>query len=343
MDPDLAAGVPYLARAAAGQVSEISPSLRDIDGEAAASPSLRSALGDYSDVRDWIALLKPRVMSLVVFSGLIGLLVAPGHLHPVLAFTAVLCIAIAAGACGAINMWYDRDIDAVMRRTRNRPIPAGRIEPGAALGYGITLAVASVLIMGLAVNPVAAGVLALSIGFYVFVYTMWLKRRTPQNIVIGGAAGAFPPVIGWAAVTGSVSLVPLLLFAIIFVWTPPHFWSLALYANDDYRRAGVPMLPVVSGAKETRRQIVAYTLLLVPLTLTPWLVGYSGLVYAVAASVLGLGFLFSVWRVFADRQDAAGVSLTNDAPARAAFKFSILYLFILFAALAADQFILRFA
>jgi protoheme IX farnesyltransferase len=324
-------------------VSEISPSLRDLDGEAAASPSLRSALGQYSDVRDWIALLKPRVMSLVVFSGLIGLLVAPGHLHPVLAFTAVLCIAIAAGACGAINMWYDRDIDAVMRRTRNRPIPAGRIEPGAALGYGITLAVASVLIMGLAVNPVAAGVLALSIGFYVFVYTMWLKRRTPQNIVIGGAAGAFPPVIGWAAVTGSVSLVPLLLFAIIFVWTPPHFWSLALYANDDYRRAGVPMLPVVSGAKETRRQIVAYTLLLVPLTLTPWLVGYSGLVYAVAASVLGLGFLFSVWRVFADRQDAAGVSLTNDAPARAAFKFSIVYLFILFAALAADQFILRFA
>jgi protoheme IX farnesyltransferase len=197
--------------------------------------------------------------------------------------------------------------------------------------------------MGLAVNPVAAGVLALSIVFYVFVYTMWLKRRTPQNIVIGGAAGAFPPVIGWAAVTGSVSLVPLLLFAIIFVWTPPHFWSLALYANDDYRRAGVPMLPVVSGAKETRRQIVAYTLLLVPLTLTPWLVGYSGPVYAIAASVLGLGFLFSVWRVFADRQDAAGVSLTNDAPARAAFKFSILYLFILFAALAADQFILRFA
>jgi protoheme IX farnesyltransferase len=260
----------------------------------------------------------------------------------VLAFTAVLCIAIAAGACGAINMWYDRDIDAVMRRTRNRPIPAGRIEAGAALGYGITLAVASVLVMGLAVNPVAAGVLALSIGFYVFVYTMWLKRRTPQNIVIGGAAGAFPPVIGWAAVTGSVTLVPLLLFAIIFVWTPPHFWSLALYANDDYRRAGVPMLPVVSGAKETRRQIVAYTLLLVPLTLTPWLLGYSGPVYAIAASVLGLGFLVSVWRVFTDRQDAAGVSLTNDTPARAAFKFSILYLFILFAALAADQFILRF-
>jgi protoheme IX farnesyltransferase len=277
-------------------------------------------------------------MSLVVFSGLIGMLVAPGHLHPVLAFTAVLCIAVAAGACGAINMWYDRDIDAVMRRTRGRPIPAGRIEPGAALGYGITLAVGSVIVMGLAVNPVAAGVLALSIAFYIFVYTMWLKRRTPQNIVIGGAAGAFPPVIGWAAVTGSVDLIPLVLFAIIFVWTPPHFWSLALFANDDYRRAKVPMLPVVSGAKETRRQIVIYALVLVPVTLVPWLVGFSGPVYAIAASVLGLGFLVSVWRVATDRQDAAGVSLTNDAPARAAFKFSILYLFVLFAALAIDQF-----
>ena len=288
-------------------------------------------------MRDWIALLKPRVMSLVVFSGLIGLLVAPGPLHPILAFTAVLCIAIAAGACGAINMWYDRDIDAIMRRTRNRPIPAGRIEPGAALGYGVTLAVGSVLVMGLALNLVAAGVLALSIGFYVFVYTMWLKRRTPQNIVIGGAAGAFPPVIGWAAVTGSVDLIPVILFAIIFIWTPPHFWSLALFANEDYRRAGVPMLPVVAGEKETRRQIVLYTLALVPLTLAPWFLGFSGLVYACAAAVLGLGFLVSVWRVATDRQDERGVSLTNDAPARSAFKFSIAYLFILFAALAIDR------
>jgi len=292
-----------------------------------------------SEVRDWIALLKPRVMSLVVFSGLIGLLVAPGHLHPVLAFTAVLCIAVAAGACGAINMWYDRDIDAVMRRTRGRPIPAGRIEPGAALGYGITLAVGAVLLMGLAVNHLAAGVLALSIVFYVFVYTMWLKRRTPQNIVIGGAAGAFPPVIGWAAVTGSVDLMPLVLFAIIFMWTPPHFWSLALFANDDYRRAGVPMLPVVAGGKETRRQIVIYTLLLVPLSLAPWFLGFSGPIFAVAASVLDVGFLVSVWRVATDRQDATGVSLTNDAPARAAFKFSIAWLFVLFAALAIDHFI----
>ncbi len=322
-------------------MSDLSPSFDNHGGEDRSSPPVRLADYQDTDVRDWIALLKPRVMSLVVFSGLIGLLVAPGHLHPVLGFTAVLCIAVAAGACGAINMWYDRDIDAIMRRTRGRPIPAGRIEPGAALGYGITLAVGSVLMMGLAVNPVAAFVLAVSVAFYVFVYTMWLKRRTPQNIVIGGAAGAFPPVIGWAAVTGSVDLIPLVLFAIIFIWTPPHFWSLALFANDDYRRAGVPMLPVVAGGKETRRQIVLYTLVLVPLTLAPWLLGFSGLVYAVAATVLGVGFLVSVWRVAMDRQDETGVSLTNDTPARAAFKYSIAYLFILFAALAIDQFVYR--
>jgi protoheme IX farnesyltransferase len=292
-----------------------------------------------AELSDWFALLKPRVMTLVVFTGLIGLLIAPGHLNPVLAFTAVLCIAVAAGACGAINMWYDRDIDAVMRRTRNRPIPAGRIEPGAALGFGITLAAGAVVMMGLAVNLTAAAVLALSIAFYVFVYTMWLKRRTPQNIVIGGAAGAFPPVIGWAAVTGSVDLVPLVLFAIVFFWTPPHFWSLALFANSDYQRAGIPMLPVVAGAKETRRQIVLYTLLLVPLSLSPWLLGFSGLVYGLSAAALGLGFLVSVWRVATDRQDAGGVSQTNDAPARMAFKFSILYLFALFAALAVDRFV----
>jgi heme o synthase len=298
---------------------------------------LQAAPTQAAEVGDWIALLKPRVMTLVVFTGVIGLLIAPGHLNPVLAFTAVLCIAVGAGACGAINMWYDRDIDAVMHRTRNRPIPAGRIEPGAALGYGITLAAGSVIVMGLAVNLAAASVLALSIGFYVFVYTMWLKRRTPHNIVIGGAAGAFPAVIGWASVTGSVDLVPLILFAIVFFWTPPHFWSLALYANADYQRAGVPMLPVVAGAKETRRQIVIYTLLLVPLSLVPWLIGFSGLVYALAAAVLGAGFIVSVWRVATDRQDATGVSQTNDAPARVAFKYSILYLFVLFAALAVDR------
>ena len=301
------------------------------------SEAVTTTTTEAAELSDWFALLKPRVMTLVVFTGLIGLLIAPGHLNPILAFTAVLCIAVAAGACGAINMWYDRDIDAVMRRTRNRPIPAGRIEPGAALGFGVTLAVGAVIMMGLAVNIAAASVLALSIAFYVFVYTMWLKRRTPQNIVIGGAAGAFPPVIGWAAVTGSVDLVPLVLFAIVFFWTPPHFWSLALFANSDYQRAGVPMLPVVAGAKATRRHIVAYTLLLVPLSLAPWLIGFSGPVYGVSALVLGLGFIASVFRVASDRQDAAGVSLTNDAPARMAFKFSIIYLFVLFAALAVDR------
>lgn len=292
-----------------------------------------------ADYRDWIALLKPRVMSLVVFSGAIGLLVAPGHLNPVLAFTAILCITVAAGACGAINMWYDRDIDAVMHRTRNRPIPTGRIQPGPALGFGVTLAVASVLVMGLAVNIPAALILALSICFYVFVYTVWLKRRTPQNIVIGGAAGAFPPVIGWVAVTGSVDLVPLVLFGIIFIWTPPHFWSLALWANEDYRRAGVPMLPVVAGAKETRRQILLYTIVLVPLTLVPYLMGFSGLPYGITAGLLGLVFLERVFRVITDRQDAQGNSLTGDVPAKAAFKYSVLYLFVLFGALAVDHFV----
>jgi protoheme IX farnesyltransferase len=290
-----------------------------------------------ADYRDWIALLKPRVLTLVVFTGVIGLLVAPGHLNPVLAFTAILCITVAAGACGAINMWYDRDIDAIMRRTRNRPIPAGRIEPGAALAFGVTLAAGSVLVMGLALNIPAALILALSIGFYVFVYTMWLKRRTPQNIVIGGAAGAFPAVIGWAAVTGSVDLLPLVLFGIVFIWTPPHFWSLALWANDDYRRAGVPMLPVVAGARETRRQILLYTIVLVPLTLVPFLIGFSGLLYGVVASLLGLVFLHRVYRVITDRQDEHGNSLTADVPAKAAFKYSVVYLFALFGALAIDR------
>jgi protoheme IX farnesyltransferase len=290
-----------------------------------------------NEVRDWITLLKPRVLTLVVFTGWVGLLVAPGHLHPVLAATAILCITVAAGAAGAINMWFDRDIDALMRRTANRPIPAGRIAPGEALAFGVALASLSVLVMGLATNLAAAVVLALSIGFYVFIYTMWLKRRTPQNIVIGGAAGAFPPVIGWAAVTGSIDLMPLLMFAIIFFWTPPHFWALSLYASGDYERAGVPMLPVVAGARETRRQILYYTLLLVPITLVPWALGETGPVYGGAALLLGLGFIYYVVRVMTDRQDPTGVSLTRDAPARAAFRYSILYLFALFGVLAVDH------
>jgi protoheme IX farnesyltransferase len=248
--------------------------------------------------------------------------------HPVLGAVAVLCIAVAAGASGAINMWYERDIDAIMTRTRNRPIPAGRIEPGNALGFGVVLAVGAVSVMGLALNWVAAGLLALSIAFYVFVYTIWLKRRTPQNIVIGGAAGAFPPMIGWAAATGDVSLASLALFAIIFMWTPPHFWSLALYRSDDYARAGIPMLPVVAGKAETRRQIVIYAVLLVPLTVAPYMLGVSGPIYLGAALVLGALFLVTSTRVWRDHSDRA---------ARRNFHISILYLFLLFVALIADR------
>ena len=309
------------------------PSLALLPGEAIPTGA------DLSSAADWFALLKPRVMSLVVFTGWIGLLVAPGHLHPVLGFTAIVCIAVAAGAAGAINMWYDRDIDAIMHRTARRPIPAGRIAPGEALGYGITLAAFSVVVMALATNLAAAAVLAFSIAFYVFIYTMWLKRRTAQNIVIGGAAGAFPPVIGWVAVTGGVDVMPLLMFAIVFFWTPPHFWSLSLFAHADYARAGVPMLPVVAGARHTRRQIMFYTLFLVPLTLVPWVIHLAGMVYGLSALVLGAGFIVCAVRVMRDTQDPQGISLTHDAPARAAFKYSILYLFVLFAALAVDRFV----
>ncbi|GAC1342896.1 MAG: heme o synthase [Acetobacteraceae bacterium] len=292
-----------------------------------------------AEARDWFALLKPRVVSLVVFTGLIGLLLAPGSLHPVLAFTAVLCIALAAGAAGAINMWYDRDIDALMRRTANRPIPAGRIEADAAIGFGVTLAAGSVLLMYLATNLAAATVLAVSILFYVFVYTMWLKRRTPQNIVIGGAAGAFPPVIGWAAVTGSIDPMPLLMFAIVFFWTPPHFWALSLYASGDYARAGVPMLPVVAGARATRRQVAFYTVVMVAVSMLPWLLGYTGLVYGATAAVLGLGFVAASARVLFDKQAADGRSLTGDRPARFAFRYSLAYLFLVFLALAVDHWV----
>jgi heme o synthase len=281
-----------------------------------------------ASVGDFIALLKPRVMSLVVFTGFAGLYLAPGHLHPVLAAVAVLCIAVGAGAAGAINMWYDRDIDAVMRRTQSRPLPAGRMAPGEALGFGCVLAAASVIVMGLAVNPVAAALLAGTIAFYILVYTAWLKRRTPQNIVIGGAAGAFPPMVGWAAATGDVGLGALLLFALIFFWTPPHFWALSLYRTGDYAKAGVPMLPVVSGARETKKQMLLYTLVLWPVALAPAWFGLAGFVYLGTALVLSLLFTMAAIRVWRD---------AGDTSAKRMFGFSILYLFLLFAVMILDR------
>lgn len=282
--------------------------------------------------RDYIALLKPRVMTLVVFSGIAGLLVAPGSVHPVLALTAILCIAIGAGAAGAINMWYDRDIDAVMARTRSRPIVQGKIAPNSALEFGIILAVFAVMIMGLAVNWVAAAILALATLFYVFVYTIWLKRRTPQNIVIGGAAGAFPPMIGWAAVTGDVTWASLTLFALIFFWTPPHFWALALFRSEEYAKAGVPMLPVVAGASTTKWQMLAYTLLLLPLGVVPTLLGVAGWFYGAGATVLGLLFLVCSIRVLVEDGES-----TQWRAAKQMFGYSIFYLFALFALLIIDR------
>jgi protoheme IX farnesyltransferase len=303
-----------------------------IDITAARPQTAFDEAGSEARVADYIALLKPRVMSLVVFTGLAGLVVAPGHLHPVLAGVAVLCIAVAAGAAGAINMWYDRDIDALMSRTRNRPIPAGRVRPDAALAFGVVLSTASVMMMGLGVNWLAAGLLATTILFYVFVYTVWLKRRTPQNIVIGGAAGAFPPMIGWAAVTGEVSLASIALFLLIFMWTPPHFWALALYRRGDYAAAGVPMLPVVAGEAATKRQMLLYALLLLPVAVAPALLGIAGLLYAAAAVVLGLIFVGMSLAVL--REDGAA---TGHRAAKRMFAFSILYLFLLFALLIVDR------
>jgi heme o synthase len=299
-------------------------------------PPLARAEPSLAGVEDYIALLKPRVMSLVVFTALVGLLVAPGHIHPVIGFTALLCIAIGAGASGALNMWYDADIDAVMTRTARRPIPAGRIEPGEALAFGATLAVFSVGVLGVLVNWFAAALLAFTIFFYVFIYTMWLKRLTPQNIVIGGAAGAFPPVVGWSAVTGDIGLAPVLMFLIIFLWTPPHFWALSLLRCDDYARAGVPMLPVVAGPDATRRQILIYTLILAPAGLAPWFMGFAGLAYGAVALACGLVMLHLAWRVYRDRAGAAAAT-----SARRLFAFSLLYVFALFAALLADNLLAR--
>ncbi|HVO02793.1 MAG TPA: heme o synthase [Candidatus Cybelea sp.] len=279
-------------------------------------------------VGDFLALLKPRVMSLVVFSGFAGLYVAPGHIHPVIACVAVLCIAVGAGASGAINMWYDRDIDAVMSRTCNRPIPRGYVAPDQALAFGLVLTLFSVMLMGLAVNLTAAALLAFTIFFYVVVYTIWLKRSTPQNIVIGGAAGAFPPMIGWAAVTGDVSLASISLFLIIFMWTPPHFWALSLYREGDYAKAGVPMMPVVAGARSTKLQMLVYTLILFPITLAPVFLGVAGWVYGAVSIALNLGFVGHAVRVLVSR---------DLRPARRMFGFSLIYLFLHFAMLCIDR------
>ena len=291
-----------------------------------------SAMEGGGNVGDYIALMKPRVMSLVVFTALVGMLAAPTHIHPALAVIALICIAIGAGASGALNMWYDADIDAKMQRTASRPIPRGKVTADEALTFGTVLAVGSVLTLGILVNAVAGFLLGLTIFFYMVIYTMWLKRRTAQNIVIGGAAGAFPPMVGWAAATGGISLDSVMLFAIIFMWTPPHFWALSLYRYRDYERVGVPMLPVVAGLDETRRQIVIYTALFLPLAVAPAFIGLGGIAYALTSVVLGAVFawlVFKVWQLREGRQ--------ADRAAKRLFLFSILYLFALFAVLLAEH------
>jgi protoheme IX farnesyltransferase len=306
--------------------------MSDANIHAADAPA--AITGGQGSVGDYFALLKPRVMSLVIFTAFVGLIAAPGTIHPWLGFVALLAIAVGAGAAGALNMWYDADIDAVMKRTSKRPVPKGTITPQEALGFGMTLAVGSVLVLGLLVNWLAGALLAFTIFFYIAIYTMWLKRLTPQNIVIGGAAGAFPPMVGWASVTGSIDLGAIALFLIIFVWTPPHFWALALWKkiNADYTNAGVPMLPVVAGADETRRQILLYTLILIPLTLAPALTGTVGWFYTLANIGLGAMFLWYAVRVYRQRDGAEA-----EAALKALFKFSTLWLFIVFALILVER------
>ncbi|MEM7303748.1 MAG: heme o synthase [Pseudomonadota bacterium] len=285
-----------------------------------------------AEPKDFFALLKPRVMSLVVFTALVGMVLAPGGIDPILGSIAILCIAIGAGASGALNMWYDAEIDAVMTRTRSRPIPSGRVSANAALGFGMVLSFFSVLVLGVLLNWLAAALLAFTIFFYVAIYTVWLKRATPQNIVIGGAAGAFPPVIGWAAVTGSLAIEPLVLFAIIFVWTPPHFWALALFKRDDYERAGIPMMPNVVGDASTRTQILVYSLLMAPIGCLPFVLGFGGLTYGVVSLGLGLGFVALAYRLW-----KVGDADPEYRAAKKLFAYSIAYLFALFAILLGEH------
>ncbi|WP_454598880.1 heme o synthase [Qipengyuania sp. SM2507] len=286
-----------------------------------------------ADWRDFFALTKPRVMSLVIFTGLCGLLAAPGSIHPVLGFTAILCIALGAGGAAALNQWWEADLDAGMKRTAKRPLPSGRLRHDDARDFGIALSVASVLVMGLAIGWLAAAILAFSILYYAVIYTIWLKPRTPQNIVIGGGAGAFPPLIGWVAVTGEITMMPVLLFAIIFFWTPPHFWALALFVKSDYAKVGIPMMPVARGETSTRRQILAYSVLLVPIAAAPWFIGGTGMVYGLAALALSLAFLALSLPV-AFRQTGSDDAMK---PEKRLFAFSILYLFALFAVLVVDR------
>jgi len=283
--------------------------------------------------RDFLALTKPRVMTLVVFTGLCGMLAAPVPIHPVLGFTAILCIALGAGAAGALNQWYEADLDAKMKRTQKRPLPAGRMDKQSALHFGVGLACFSLVLMYFAINLAATIILAVSILFYVFVYTIWLKRRTPQNIVIGGAAGAFPPMIGWAAATGDVTLMPVLLFSLIFLWTPPHFWALALFVKTDYANAGVPMLPVVAGERSTRIQIGIYTIPMVLCAAAPWPLGFTGAIFGITAAVMSGLFLAMAVQVAIRRSEPDD----DMAPEKRLFKFSILYLFIVFGALVVDR------
>jgi protoheme IX farnesyltransferase len=281
-----------------------------------------------SSARDYLTLMKPNVMQLVVFTGAVGLFLAPGSLHPLLAAITLLAILVGAGASAAINNWYDVDIDSRMARTRNRPTAVGRIQPGDALGFGVVLSIMSVMVLGLATNWLAAGLLAFTIGFYVFVYTMWLKRRTPQNIVIGGAAGALPPVVAWAAVTGQVDVLPILMFLIVFLWTPPHFWALALYRSGDYAKVGVPMLPVIAGSESTRAHILWYTVVLGLVAVLPAAIGYLGLVYGAIALALSVEFFRRAVILRRTRSDVVAMRL---------FRFSIIYLFALFAAMVVDR------
>ncbi len=301
----------------------------DIDVMGLPSETMSMRVPLKAEASDYIALLKPRVMSLVVFTAFVGIIAAPGTLHPAVALTALILIAIGAGASGALNMWYDADLDALMDRTKRRPVPAGKIPAGEALGFGMVLSVASVVLLGLMINVTSAVLLAITIFFYAVIYSIWLKRRTTHNIVIGGAAGAFPPMIGWAAVTDSVTIESMVLFGIIFLWTPPHFWSLSLFIAKDYEKASVPMLPLVAGVRATRNQIMLYTFLVVPFGVAPYILGFAGPVYGFVSSALGAMFAVLAFRVWRGLEGAD----------RKLFAFSILYLFLVFATLASERLI----